>query len=98
MEQPNPEEYLKSHMDQVSATILLTSKIDLTLNAMQDQELDLKQKRLTSEIRNNLSLCLTFVKEMQSIHQSQLREQRVSARSAMEQFGNEELPNLKVLN
>ena len=53
-EQPNPELYLKSHMEQVSSIILLTSKIDLTPNEDQDQELDLKQKRLTSEIRNNL--------------------------------------------
>ena len=35
---------------------------------------------------------------MQSIHHSQLREQRVLARAAMVQFGNEEATNLKALN
>jgi hypothetical protein len=51
MSTPNPELYLKSHMDQVSSIVLLTSKIDLTVT---EEELDLKQKRLTSEIRKNL--------------------------------------------
>lgn len=57
-------------MEQVASTILLTSKIDLTLNEDQDQELDLKQKRLTAEIRKNLQTSLGLVKEMQEIHHS----------------------------
>jgi hypothetical protein len=63
----NPAEYLKSHIDQITSIVLLTSKIDLTLPEP-DAELDLKQKRQTSNIRLNLHKCLTLVREMQLIH------------------------------
>ena len=90
MKKANPYIYLKSHLDQFSTKIMLSTKIEFS-EVDGDEERNKRQlvvsetqnliKAITiQELRTNLKNALTIIQEMENIHNLQLRQQRIQQR------------------